>query len=69
MKNAFYFTTEALFVLKLIKFQSRLFGHVVKRADQKDEVDFKFYDAKAWLTNSCNNTYCPIPQEGNAIRQ
>ena len=50
----FYFTTKALFVLKLIKFQSRLFGQVVKRADQKDKVDFKFYDATTWLTNSCN---------------
>ena len=28
MKNAFYFTLKALFVLKLFKFLSWLFGHV-----------------------------------------
>ena len=33
MKNAFYFTSEALFVLKIFKFLSRLFGHVSKRLD------------------------------------
>ena len=27
MKNAFYFTLKALFVLKTFKFLSRLFGH------------------------------------------
>ena len=26
------------------------FGHVAKRLDQKDKVDFKFYDITAWLT-------------------
>ena len=30
MKNAFYFILKALFVLKLFKFLSRLFGHVGK---------------------------------------
>ena len=54
MKNAFYFTTKALLVLKLFKFLSRIFGHVAKRVDQKDKVDFKFYDATPWLTNSYN---------------
>ena len=33
MKNAFYFTLKALFVLKLFKFLSRLFGRVGKRFD------------------------------------
>ena len=32
MKNAFYFTLKALFVLKIFKFFSRLFGHVGKTA-------------------------------------
>ena len=27
LKNAFYFTLKALFVLKIFKFLSRLFGH------------------------------------------
>ena len=33
MKNAFYFTLKALFVLKRFKFLSWLFGHVKKRLD------------------------------------
>ena len=33
MKNAFYFTSKALFVLKMFKFLSRLFDHVSKRFD------------------------------------
>ena len=31
-KNAFYFILKALFVLKVCKFLSRLFGHVGKTA-------------------------------------
>ena len=34
MKNAFYFTSKALFVLKIFKFLSWLFGHVAKRLDK-----------------------------------
>ena len=33
MKNAFYFTSKALFVLKIFKFLTCLFGHVPKRLD------------------------------------
>ena len=33
MKNAFYFTLKALFVWKMFKFLSWLFGHVEKRLD------------------------------------
>ena len=33
MKNAFYFTLKALFVLKVFKFLSCLFDHVGKRVD------------------------------------
>ena len=32
MKNDFYFILKALFVLKISKFLSRLFGHVGKMA-------------------------------------
>ena len=32
IKNAFYFILKALFVLKIFKFLSRLFGHVEKTA-------------------------------------
>ena len=31
IKNAFYFTLRALFVLKIFKFLSCVFGHVAKR--------------------------------------
>ena len=33
MKNAFYFTSKALSILKIFKFLSWLFGHVSKRLD------------------------------------
>ena len=33
MKNAFYITLEALFVLKIFKILSYFFGHVEKRLD------------------------------------
>ena len=51
MKNAFYFTLKALFVLKIFQFLSWLFGHVRKRLDKKDYVNFKIYDVTTWLTN------------------
>ena len=54
MKNAFYFTSKVLFVIKIFKVLSRLFGHVAKRLHKKDKVNFKFYDVKFWLTNNCN---------------
>ena len=43
MKNAFYLTSEALFVLKIFKFLSWLFGYVAKWLDKKDKFNFKFY--------------------------
>ena len=54
MKIVFYFTSKALFVLKIFRFLSWRFGHVSKRVDQKDKVNFKFYDVTAWLTNTCS---------------
>ena len=54
MKNAFYFSIKALFVLKIFKFLSWLFGHVEKRLDLKDQVNFEIYDVTAWLKNNCN---------------
>ena len=33
MKNAFYFTLKTLFVLKISKFLSLLFGHLQKQLD------------------------------------
>ena len=54
MKNAFYFTLKALFVLKLFIFLSWLFGHVGKRLDYKHEVNFKICDVTTWLTSNCD---------------
>ena len=53
MKNTFYFTLKALFVLKIFKYLSWLSVCVVKRFDWKDKVNFKIYDVTAWLTNNC----------------
>ena len=52
MKNVFYFTSKAIFVLKIFKFLSWHFGHVAKRLGKEDKFNFKFYDVKAWLTNN-----------------
>ena len=41
-KNAFYFTSKVLFVLKIVKFFSSLFCHVAKRLAEKDKVNFKY---------------------------
>ena len=61
MKSAFYFTSKALFILKVFKFLFLLFGHVAKRLDKKDKVNFQFCDNTAWLTNNCNTHIAPIP--------
>ena len=44
MKNIFYFILKTPFV----------FGHVKKRFDQKDKVNFKICDITTWLTNNYN---------------
>ena len=60
-KIAFYFILKALFVLKIFRFLFWLFGHVVKRLDKKDKVNFKFYDIRAWLTGNNCNTHTVFP--------
>ena len=42
MKNAFYFTLKALFVLEIFKFLSLHFSQVKNRLDLKAKVNFKF---------------------------
>ena len=54
MKNTFYVTLKALFVLLIFKFLSWLFGHVAKQLDKKDRLISHFYDVTAWLTNNYN---------------
>ena len=53
MKNAFHFILKALFILKIFKFLSWLFGHVEKMA---------WLDVTTWLRNNYN-TNCPISHE------
>ena len=36
------FTSKALFVLKIFKFLSWIFGYEVKQLDKKNKVNFKF---------------------------
>ena len=52
MKNPFYFILKALFVLKIFKFLSQIFGQVKKRIDWEDKVNFKI--VTTWFTNNCN---------------
>ena len=58
LKNAFYFTSRALFVLKIFKSLSWLFVHAARRFFEKDKVNFKFYDVTAWSADHCN-THIP----------
>ena len=65
MKNAFYFTLKAFFVLKRFKFLCWLFGQVEKRIDLRDKVNFKNY-ITTWETNNWN---AHITQYVNKKRQ
>ena len=54
MKNAFYFTLKALFVLKIQKFLSWVFCHAEKTIWLKTKVNFKTYDITTWWINNYN---------------
>ena len=43
-RNAFYFTLQAVFILKIVKFLSLLLGNIEKQLDYKDKVNFNIYD-------------------------
>ena len=49
-----YLKLKALFVLKIFKFLSWLSGHIEKRLDQEDKVNYKIYDVTNWKTNYLN---------------
>ena len=49
MKNAFYFTLKALFVLKIFKFLPWLFSHVEKHLQ-----NYKVYDVTDWIISNYN---------------
>ena len=52
MKNAFSFILKALFILKIFKFLSWLFGHDEKRLDKKDKINFKIYDITTYISRN-----------------
>ena len=52
MKNVFYFTLKALFVLEIFQFSFWIFGHVEKRRNKKAKVNFEIYDVTNWITNN-----------------
>ena len=56
MKNAFYFTSKALFVLKIFKVLPWLFGHITKQLDLKDKFNLKFYDRKPKMSQPGQDT-------------
>ena len=54
MKNVFYFTLKALFVLKTFKIFPWLIDNVEKRLDYEDKVSFKIYDVTNYDCHLCN---------------
>ena len=54
MKNAFYFTLKARFVLKVFRFLSWRFGYAEKQLDWNTKVIFKIYDVTSRLKNNYN---------------
>ena len=57
IKNIFYFTLKALFLLKIFKFLYfciDFYGHLGKQLDKKTKVNFKIYDIKNWEINNYN---------------
>ena len=54
MKNAFYLILKALFVFKIYTFLSWLFSDVEKTTWLECTINFKIYDATAWLTKNYN---------------
>ena len=68
MKNTFYFILKALFVPKISQILSQLFGHVDKRLDWKDKVNFNVYDVNL-VNKQFQYKNDLISQEVKAIRQ
>ena len=54
MKNVFYFTIKALFILEIFTFLSWLFGYVEKWLDNEAMVNFKIYDVTDWTASNYN---------------
>ena len=58
MKNTFYSILKALFVLKIFKFLSWLFGHIEKTASLEGKINLKIHYVTTWLANNYN-THIP----------
>ena len=54
MKNDFYFTSIALYFLKIFNFLPWLFGHTEKTALLERVGYFKINNITTWLTNNQN---------------
>ena len=55
IKDAFYFTLKAIFVLlRYSKFCPDSYGHVGKQPDKKTKANFKISEVKNWETINCN---------------
>ena len=52
MKNAFYSMLKALYVIKIFKVLSDVFGDVRKRIDKKVKINLKIYDVTDWTNNN-----------------
>ena len=49
IKDAFYFTLKAIFVLlRYSKFCPDSYGHVGKQPDKKTKTNFKIFEVKNW---------------------
>ena len=55
IKNTFYLTLKALFIiLRYLKFSPDFYGHVGKQLDKKNKTTFKIYDLGNWETSNYN---------------
>ena len=69
MKNAFYFILKALFVLKIFRFFSWLFGHVEKTAWLERYNWFQNSWRHSLVNKQLQITYYPISHEVNETIQ
>ena len=68
MKNAFYFILKALFLLKIFKFLSWVFGHVEKTVWLGREGQFQSLSRHNLVNKQLKYTYCLTSHELKARR-
>ena len=69
MKNALYFILKSLFLLKIFKFLSRLFGHAGKTAWLERWGEHQNSWRRYLVCKQFQNTYFPISRKVNVTRQ